>query len=504
MSPDPPRSRAEELWPSYHLTVLPEEGVACPYDPNGAIYWNGRYHLMYIYQDRSLPHGGHCWGHYSSGDLVNWEIHPPCLVPEPADKDIGIFSGNAFVSKDGVPMLCWYGIDAGVCVATAKDDDLIAWEKHPGNPIIPTPQPDEPGHGVYGVFDPFLFLLGDQYVCLLSANRLPNGKDTQYVMTSPDLVSWTPRHPLYEHPDLAWTLDSEDCSCPDFFALGERHVLLCISHNIGTRCYVGRFDEREIRFVPERHVRMNWPGGTFFAPESLLAPDGRRLFWGWITDVRVAPTREATGSGVQSLPRVMELDEEGGLRITPAEELQALRRTHRALTPAEIGDGEVTLPEISGNTFELAVEIEPGEASAVGLKVCCSPEGREETGIWLDVARGRLLIDMTFSTLRRDVSYCTGPVIIYSVQSHETNKQMTNTVEAPFELGEGETLQLRVFLDGPVLEVFANDRQCVTTQIFPALRESRQVRVCARGGTARLVGGEAWEMAPLEVADRKG
>ncbi|MBU0610473.1 MAG: glycoside hydrolase family 32 protein, partial [Armatimonadetes bacterium] len=173
MSFAPPQSRAEELWPSYHLSVLPEEGQACPYDPNGAIHWNGRYHVMYIYQDHSLPHGGHCWGHYSSADLVHWEIHPPCLVPEPEDKDIGIFSGNTFVNKDGVPMLCWYGINAGVCVATALDDDLIVWQKHPSNPIIPTPQPGEPGHGVYGVFDPFLFLLGDQYVCLLSANRLP-------------------------------------------------------------------------------------------------------------------------------------------------------------------------------------------------------------------------------------------------------------------------------------------------------------------------------------------
>jgi len=111
---------------------------------------------------------------------------------------------------------------------------------------------------------------------------------------------------------------------------------------------------------------------------------------------------------------------------------------------------------------------------------------------------------MTFATLRRDVSYCSGPILIYGVQSHETNKQMTNTVEAPFALREGETLKLRVFLDGPVLEVFANDRHCVTTQIFPALPESRQVRFCARGGTARLVRGRAWDMAPIEMVNHKG
>ncbi len=51
---------------------------------------------------------------------------------------MGIFSGNAFVNKDGEPMLCWFGVESGVCVATAEDNDLIRWKKHPKNPIIPS------------------------------------------------------------------------------------------------------------------------------------------------------------------------------------------------------------------------------------------------------------------------------------------------------------------------------------------------------------------------------
>lgn len=502
----PPQDRAGELWPSYHISALPEEGAVCPFDPNGALYWNGRYHVMYIYQDRSLPRGGHCWGHWSSADLVNWECHPPCLVPQPEDPDVGIFSANAFLNKDGVPMLCWCGIDAGVCVATALDDDLIHWQKHPGNPIIPQPkQEGDPGWGVYGVWDPFLWLEGDTYCCLLAQNRLPDGKDTLYVAISDDLVNWEYLHPFYEHADPQWTLNSEDCSCPDFFKLGDNYVLQCISHNVGVRCYIGDFDRANWKFHPREHVRMNWPGGCFFANESLLAPDGRRLFWGWVTDVRVGPTREATGSGVMSLPRVLELGDGGGLRITPAAELEALRRNPRALAPATIpANSEVLLTGVQGTALELQVELAPEEASAVGVKAYCSPDGREETTIWYDTARGRLLVDTTFSTLRPDVSYCSGPVAIYSVGSHATNKQATNTVEAPFHLGAGETLRLRLFLDGPLLEVFANDRECVTQQVFPGLAESRLVKLCARGGAARLVGGEAWEMAAAEFVNHKG
>ncbi len=499
-----PQDRASELWPVYHLSALSHEGVCCPYDPNGAIYWNGRYHVMYIYQDPGLPHGGHCWGHWSSADLIDWECHPPALVPAPGDRDVGIFSANAFVNKDGVPMLCWCGIEAGVCVATARDDDLIEWEKHPGNPVIPIPRPGEPGHGVWGAWDPYLWLEGDTYCCLLANSRLPNGKDTLYVATSPDLVNWQYLHPFYEHPDPAWTLTSEDCSCPDFFALGDKHVLMCISHIIGVRCYVGEFDREHWRFVPETHVRMNWPGGTYFAPESLRDSTGRRVFWGWVTDARVGSTRALTGSGLLSLPRVLELDAGGGLRITPAEELQRLRRNAREVAGRSIpADGEVVLPEVAGNCLELEVELDPCQARAVGLKLCCSPDGTEETALWYDAALGRLLLDMSWSTLRPDVAYCSTPIGIYSLQHRRDNNLTTNTVEAPFALAPGEPLRLRVFLDGPLVEVFVNDRQCLTQQIYPSRPDSRLIRLCARGGGAELIRGAAWDMAPARFIDHK-
>ena len=47
--------------PRFHF--IAPEGNADPFDPNGAIYWNGQYHLFYILQDSSLPLSGHSWGH---------------------------------------------------------------------------------------------------------------------------------------------------------------------------------------------------------------------------------------------------------------------------------------------------------------------------------------------------------------------------------------------------------------------------------------------------------
>jgi sucrose-6-phosphate hydrolase SacC (GH32 family) len=500
---DAPRARADEDWPTYHVSALPREGLARPYDANGCIYWKGKYHLMYIYQDPKRPHGGHCWGHAVSTDLVSWTFLPPALVPEPGDPDVGIFSGNAFLNKDGVPMLCWFGVDAGVCVATAQDDDLIAWKKHPANPIIPIPKPGQPGHGVYTVWDPYLWLEGDDYYCLLGGNTLPNGKDTLYAMRSPDLVKWTPLHPFFEHPDLAWTTAGEDCSCPDFFKIGDKHALLCISHKVGGRIYIGRFENE--RFFPERHVRMNWPGGQFFAPESLVDPKGRRIIWAWVTDPRTILTQRATGSGVQSLPRVLALAPDGSLAITPAEELQSLRRNPRKLGGLTVAaDSETTLDGVRGDTLELAIEIDPGEAKEVGLAVRCTPDGREQTTVWLRPGSKTLALDVSKSTRRQDVVYTQGPLDTGGVLRGADYKNPRATVDAPFELKPGEPLRLRVFLDKPMLEVFANGRQCITEQVFPASKEALGVKVVARGGPVVVRSIEAWDMAPARFVDQKG
>jgi sucrose-6-phosphate hydrolase SacC (GH32 family) len=71
--------------PHYHF--IAPEGKAHPFDPNGTIWWNERYHLFYIFQDAALPNGGHCWGHVSSADLLHWDFHPTALASPEGDSD---------------------------------------------------------------------------------------------------------------------------------------------------------------------------------------------------------------------------------------------------------------------------------------------------------------------------------------------------------------------------------------------------------------------------------
>ena len=473
--------------PRYHFCA--PEGLAMPFDPNGALHWNGAYHLFYIFQDPILPHGGHCWGHASSVDLLHWVHHPTALAPAPGDPEVGIFSGNAFVNRDGAATIAYLGVDAGICIATSQDDDLRTWTKSPANPVIPIPREGDPGHGQYNVHDPHVWLEGDTYYAILNGKMLPKREyDTTFLFRSADLAHWEYVHPFYQ-PNPQWTGPEEDCACPDFFPLGGRHMLLAISHARGARYYLGRYQDET--FVPEEHHRMNWPGGTCFAPESLVDDRGRRIMWAWVLDRRGETARRASGwSGVMTLPRALSLGDDGALRIEPADELQRLRTGHRHLENLTVADAAtVAVEDVAGDCLELAAELHPRGAREFGLKVRCSPDGEEQTLIAYDRAKQCLRIDLARSTLDPGVVYRT--YCMFGGEDPAVTAQ-----EAPLALEPGAPLHLRVFLDRSILEVFANGRQCVTQRIYPTLPSSQGVALFSHAGATEVKSLDAWHMAP--------
>lgn len=487
--------RRDPQAPCYHL-ISPNPNVC--FDPNGALCWQGRYHLFYIFQDPALRLGpefwqhGHCWGHASSADLVHWTHHPTALAPAPGDPDLRPYSGCALLDARGTPTLVYHGYGAGTCLATPLDDDLIRWQKSPRNPVIPEPKPGDPARDVYNVFDPHVWREGDTYHAILGGMAKPGDLgDTAYHFTSTNLLEWEYRGPFYA-PNPAWTDTHEDCACPDFFPLGDRHALLCISHCRGTRCYLG--DYRDGRFVPTAHHRLNWPGGASHAPESLRDDRGRRLYWAWAINQQQAP---GGAPGVMTLPRVLSLDQRGRLCVEPPDELARLRRDGRQLTAFTVLPGdERLLPDIAGDCLELAITAEVAPGGRFGVQVRRGPGKAEVTEIVYDAAAGALAIDTTNSSLDMNVFR---PSPIWDPKgdpSHDVAVQ-----SAPFALDPGEPLRLRLFLDRSMLEVFANGRCCLTQRIYPVRPDSTGIACVAGGGPARVRGVDAWRMAAVNAGE---
>ncbi|MGA2498090.1 MAG: GH32 C-terminal domain-containing protein [Tepidisphaeraceae bacterium] len=439
----------------YHF-VIPE-GQAMPFDPNGAIYWNGRYHLFYIFQDRR----GHNWGHVSSTDLFHWRHHPTGLVS-------GMFSGNCFINKDGRPTMCYHQVGQGNAMAVAVDDELNEWKKLESNPITPRTKTGDADHGKYQSWDPYGWLEGDTYYAIFGGQRPAIAKsdslggEWKYVG---DLMANTV-------PGISI---NEDVSCADFFRIGNKQMLLCISHRLGCRYYLGEWKHEQ--FHPTFHEKMSWVDNSFFAPESLLDAKGRRIMWAWIFDGPGFKMRTDYGwSGTMSLPRVLSLGEDGMLRMNPPEEIERLRYNGKKKANLTVkADSELALEGIGGSSIELAMEINGKEARQFGVKVCCSPGGEEQTLVYYDAIEKKLTVDTNKSSLAGGAK----------------------TVEAgPLELKADEPLRLRVFVDKSVVEVFANGRQAVMRRIYPSRPDSVGVKLFSLGGPASAATVEAWEMMP--------
>jgi beta-fructofuranosidase len=477
--------------PRYHF--IAPEGNVMPFDPNGALYWNGRYHLFYIFQDPKLAYDGHCWGHASSKDLLHWVFHPTALAPNDGDPEKGIFSGNAFISKEGIPTLSYYGIDAGICLAQSTDIDLNIWTKFSDNPVIPIQKKGDLGWGVYNVFDSHIWVENDRYYAILGGKIKPHEVyDTAYLFQSKNLISWKYVRPFYS-PNPKWTSPKEDCACPDFFKLGNRYMLICISHSHGTRYYLGRYQNGT--FIPEEHHRLNWPGGSCFAPESLIDCNQRRIVWAWVLDQRKGEGDIKTELGVMTLPRVLSLDSCGQLLINPAKEIETLRKKLcRKESITVLLGHDIYVKDIKGDSLEIDLEAIIPENGTFGIKVRTSPDGKEQTFIIIDTNSQSISIDTTLSSLRTDI-YQPFPIILL----HGGLRKNISIQKAPFTLAQDEPLKLQIFLDRSIVEIYANSRQCLTQRIYPTRSDSLGVELFSRCGQITVNWIESWEMAATNL-----
>ena len=78
--------------------------------------------------------------------------------------------------------------------------------------------------------------------------------------------------------------------------------------------------------------------------------------------------------------------------------------------------------------------------------------------------------------------------------------------QGPLELGPDEALHLRIFIDRSIIEVFANDKQCLTLRVYPEREDSAGVTLFARGGAAQLRSLKVWQMRSVwpELKGREG
>ena len=449
----------------YHL--MPPVGLLN--DPNGFIQWNGTYHLFYQWMPFKTGHGAKFWGHYSSVDLVTWKHEPVALAPSEWFEKNGCYSGSA-VEHDGKMVLFYTGNvkdadgnrETYQCMAVSEDG--ITFDKK--GPVVELPE------GYTAHFrDPKVWKKGsDWYMVVGAQSEDLTGKIA--LLRSTDLLEWEHLGAIAGSGVNGLGDFGYMWECPDLFELDGVDVLIASPQGLepdGMKYqnvyqagyFIGKLDYESATFEHVDFVELD-RGFEFYAPQTTLDEDGRRLMVGWMgvpeQDEDKHPTIKHKWVHALTIPRELKWVD-GKLLQVPVEELMLMRKDQLV----EKSDVQLT---------EDGVSLDIGKSSAFEM---------------------RFIFEKDVASFELDLSDAVR-------LDFDASKSVFSLNRKSFVTGEWECrscslqalTELRAFVDTSCVEVFLNGGEEVfTARMFPDASASSVVTVSGDGTVGEL---GVWEL----------
>lgn len=326
-----PRALSDPHYPGWHLA--PVTGLLN--DPNGFIHFAGRYHLFYQWNALGCQHQHKCWGHWSSADLLHWQHEPIALMPDEEYDRSGCYSGSA-VDDNGALTLIYTGNVKFADGARTAWQCLAVQNAQGGfdklGPVIALPD-GYTGH----VRDPKVWRHGEHWFMVLGAQDLQK-QGKVLLLRSADLREWHNLGEIAGSGLNGLAAASYMWECPDMFTLGDTTFLICCPQGLAQEQHrflnahpsawlSGDLDYVNARFSHGELHELD-AGFEFYAPQTTLTADGRRLLVGWMGvpdgEEMLQPT--VANGWIHQMTCVRELGtRDGRLFQRPVTELQALR-----------------------------------------------------------------------------------------------------------------------------------------------------------------------------------
>ncbi|WP_346209445.1 sucrose-6-phosphate hydrolase [Aeromonas salmonicida] len=280
----PLKAAADPHRPRWHLAAP----VGLLNDPNGFIEHGGRYHLFYQWNPLGCTHSNKVWGHVSSSDLLHWQHEPIALLPTETYESHGCYSGSAVSDEQGRLTLIYTGNvkypdgsrTAFQCLARADGEGGFAKL----GPMLNLPE-GYSGH----VRDPKVWHDGQQWLMVLGARTLDD-KGEVLLYRGQTLDKWQLVGPIAGSGRGGLGEFGYMWECPDLFPLADRHVLISCPQGIAPQgedyrnlyqCgwLAGQFEGEHFEHGAFHELDR---GFEFYAPQTTLDSQGRRLLFGWL------------------------------------------------------------------------------------------------------------------------------------------------------------------------------------------------------------------------------
>lgn len=421
--------------PRYH--IHPHSGYLN--DPNGPVVVDGRVQLFHQFRHR--PGSVVLWGHQSSDDLVHWSAHRPALAPQPGSEDRdGCWSGNVVQNEQTLTAFYSGHVEGrpyqSVMAAESRDGGKSFGPPHRA---IPDPAPDE---HITTFRDPFVWRGHNEWLMVVGAGD-DSGVASVRLYRSADLRHW--RHDgnvaQLARTTVAGIDSGEMWECPQVVRFDDRVALLvsCWTHREGTLQVLALTGDAPEGRLVEPHYQRYDCGAEFYAASVLPSGPWGPVIWGWAREARTQDwVSEAGWSGVLTLPRRVAMSDSGELTSRPPSALADLRVRTLTARPMPSVDGIPAQSEIRA-----VIANGPG---VVDLTLQFSPAER----LAVTVDRTSHVVTVDRSRASQDPRAVGGSFVV-----------------TPVTAVSGDPLQLSIFLDGSIMEIFTSDGSVATIRCYP-------------------------------------
>ena len=375
-------------------------------DPNGFIYFKGRYHLFYQHFPYAPMWGTMYWGHAVSDDLVHWSHEKIALFPTKDYDRNGVFSGSA-VEKDG-KMYLYYTANRYL------------------------KEQDENIHVADGEYE-------ESQVMIISEDgfHFDNWNGKKQII------------PVIRDDETADSMDTRDPKVWEengvyYMILGSTY-----KHEIG-------------RLELEDNYSLIDYGGDFYAQQTNLDKDGRRVMIGWIR-MPEAVTGMKSSKAAVFFAQNSDREENEREKITQSIDENHLKKSDKSQLLTEervIWNGMMSLPRVvEVENGQVRFRVHPNVRKGLSRSLSSQDALRSSNPFCIKTTlqNGDCLDIGGYQISMKDGTICTDRTRVFP---HTDSKKLHCQIP-----DAGEKADLEIFVDPNLIEIFVNDGEYVLSNV---------------------------------------